>query len=137
VGRVARVKLLLDTHIWLWALLEPDRLTPAVRAALQSPDNELWLSPISVWEAVLLAERGRVIVEESPLDWVEKMVQALPRREAALTHEIAIASRRLLLTHQDPADRFIAATARVLGLTLVTADERLLQSTEFDVLANR
>jgi len=131
------VKLLLDTHIWLWALLEPDRLTPTVRAALQSPDNELWLSPISVWEALLLAERGRLIVEESAPVWVEKMVQALPRREAALTHEIAIASRQLLLTHQDPADRFIAATARVLGLTLVTADERLLQSTEFDVLANR
>lgn len=131
------MKLLLDTHIWLWALLEPLRLTPPVRAALQSPDNELWLSPISVWEAVLLAERGRLIVDGSALDWVEKMVRALPRREAALTHEIAIASRQLALTHQDPADRFLAATARVLGLTLVTASERLLHSPEFEVLANR
>lgn len=131
------MKLLLDTHIWFWALLEPDRLTPTVRAALQSSDNELWLSPISVWEAVLLAERGRVIVEGSALDWAERMVQALPRREAVLTHEIAIVSRQLTLTHQDPADRFIAATARVLGLTLVSADERLMQSMEFEVLANR
>jgi len=65
------------------------------------------------------------------------MVQALPRREAPLTHDIALASCRLTLSHQDPADRFIAATARVLGLTLVTADERLLHSVEYAVLANR
>ena len=70
-------------------------------------------------------------------EWVEQMVQALPRREAPLTHEIALVSRQLALSHQDPADRFIVATARVMGLTLVTADERLLQSTEYAVLANR
>jgi PIN domain nuclease of toxin-antitoxin system len=46
-------------------------------------------------------------------------------------------SRQLTLTHQDPADRFLAATACVLGLTLVTADERLLGCTEYEVLANR
>jgi PIN domain nuclease of toxin-antitoxin system len=57
------MKLLLDTDIWLWALLDPDRLSPAVREALASTDNELWLSPISVWEANLLAERGRVRVD--------------------------------------------------------------------------
>jgi PIN domain nuclease of toxin-antitoxin system len=130
------VKLLLDTHIWLWALLDPQRLTPAVRAALTSTDNELWLSPISVWEAILLAERGRVRVDGAPAAWVERMVSALPRREAAVTHDIAVASRQLKLTHQDPADRFLAATARVLGLTLVTADARLLESTEYDVMAN-
>jgi PIN domain nuclease of toxin-antitoxin system len=131
------VKLLLDTHIWLWALLEPERLTPAVRAALESPDNELWLSPISVWEAMVLAERGRLEINATPADWVQEMVRAIPRREAPLTHDIAVASRQLSLSHQDPADRFIAATAQVMGLTLVTADERLLQSSEFDRLPNR
>ncbi len=130
------MKLLLDTHIWLWGLLEPDRLTPSVHVALRAPENELWLSPISVWEAAILVERGRLIVNEPVTDWVDKMVQALPRREAPLTHEIALVSRQLALPHQDPADRFIAATARVMGLTLVTADKRLLESTEYDVLAN-
>ncbi len=131
------MKLLLDTHVWLWGLLEPERLTPTVRAALQAPENELWLSPISAWEALVLVERGRLRITMPAAEWVEKMVQALPRREAPLTHEIAIVSRRLALSHQDPADRFIAATASVLGLTLVTADERLLQSKEYAVLANR
>jgi len=131
------VKLLLDTHIWLWGLLEPDRLSGPVQAALADADNEIWLSPISVWEALTLVERGRLAVTMPAAEWVERMVQALPRREAPFTHEIAIASRQLTLVHQDPADRFLAATARVLGLTLVTADEQLLHSTEYAVLANR
>lgn len=130
------MKLLLDTHIWLWALLEPERLSPTVRAALTDGRHELWLSPISVWEALLLAERGRVRVDTSPTEWVEQMVRALPRREAVLTHDIAIASRGLTLSHEDPADRFLAATAKVLGLTLVTADARLLATTEYEVMAN-
>lgn len=130
-------KLLLDTHIWLWALLDPERLSPAVRAELVSAENEIWLSPISVWEAILLAERGRVRVDTTPAEWVERMVSALPRREAPLTHDIAVASRQLTLAHEDPADRFLAATAQVMGLTLVTADARLMTSTEYAVMANR
>jgi len=130
-------KLLLDTHIWLWALLDPDRLSPAVRAELASAENEIWLSPISVWEAILLAERGRVRVDTTPAEWVERMVSALPRREAPLTHDIAVASRQLTLSHEDPADRFLAATAQVMGLTLVTADARLMASTEYAVMANQ
>ncbi len=54
-----------------------------------------------------------------------------------LLHDIAIMSRQVTLTHQDPADRFLAATACVMGLTLVTADDRLLGCTEYDVLTNR
>jgi len=131
------VKLLLDTHIWLWALLDPDRLSASVRAALQSGENELWLSPISVWEATLLAERGRVRIETEPQTWVRQLLDAMPRREATVTNDIAIMSRQLTLSHQDPADRFLAATARAMGLTLVTADERLLGCTEYDVMANR
>ncbi len=133
------MKLLLDTHIWLWGLLEPERLAPAVRAELQSPDNELWLSPVSVWEACILAERGRLSLAKGTTStaWVQQMVAAIPRREAPLTHEIAMVSRRLTLPHQDPADRFLAATASVLELTLVTADERLQHSDEFAVLVNR
>ena len=130
------MKLLLDTHIWLWGLLEPERLVPTVRTALESSDNELWLSPVSVWEALILVERGRLSVAAPTLEWVEQMVRAIPRREAPLTHDIAVMSRRLKLPHQDPADRFLAATARVLGLTLVTADKRLLESSEYAVMAN-
>lgn len=135
MGYLSSVKLLLDTHVWLWALLEPERLAPRVRHLLTAPDAELWLSPISVWEALLLAERGRIHVQGSPSIWVDQLLQRLPRREAPLTSEVAFVSRVVLLHHQDPADRFLAATAKVFGLTLVTADEHLLQGSGFDMLA--
>jgi PIN domain nuclease of toxin-antitoxin system len=131
------VKLLLDTHVWIWSLLEPERLVPAVRSELHAPGTEIWLSPISIWEALMLVERGRIAVSGDPRAWVQEMVRAVPRREAPLTHEVALASREVELPHQDPADRFLAATAQVYGLTLVTADEQLLAARGLALLANR
>ena len=131
------MKLLLDTHIWLWALLEPGRLGRGVKQQLENGGNELWLSPISVWETMLLAERGRIILEQQPADWIDRQLSAVPLREAPLTREIAIKSRTLALTHEDPADRFLAATAAVYQLKLVTADERLWKVKGYEVLPSR
>jgi PIN domain nuclease of toxin-antitoxin system len=121
------VKLLLDTHVWLWALLEPARLRREVSAQLASADNEKWISPISVWETLLLGERGRLKLEPDPESWVRAQLRRAPIRQIALDHEVAIQSRQLRASHDDPADRFIAATARVHELILVTADARLLR----------
>ena len=131
------MRLLLDTHIWVWSLLDPSRLSRRVRAELESPDNELWLSPISAWELLVLIEKGRVEVDKESVQWVAEVSRAAALREAALTHEVAGESRVIDLPHQDPADRFLAATARVYDLTLVTADERLLSSRRISTLANR
>jgi PIN domain nuclease of toxin-antitoxin system len=68
--------------------------------------------------------------------WIDKALQTAPLREAPLTHEVALESFGLRFPHRDPADRFLAATARVLGLTLVTADERLIDSRQVAVLPN-
>ncbi len=136
MGGVA-LNLLLDTHIWLWSLLAPEKLSRAVARALRSEKNELWLSPISVWEALVLAARGRIVLEPTAGEWLSVVLRSAPMREAPITHAIARESRSVSLAHNDPADRFLAATARVLDLTLVTADDRLLGSREFAVLANR
>ena len=119
------MKLLLDTHIWLWSILEPNRLPRPAREALGSQATELWLSPISLWETLLLAERGRLELDAAPHDWVRDARAAAPVLEAPLTFEVAVASRNIALPHDDPADRFIAASAKVYGLELVTADKRL------------
>lgn len=129
------MRLLLDTHIWLWCLGEPERLSRRVRRELATGENELWLSPISTWEALQLYAKGRIQVRGEPR---ESLAEAASRfREAPLTHEIAIAAHLLPFPHRDPADRFLAATAEVLGLTLVTADERLLGLGNIATLANR
>lgn len=131
------MRLLLDTHIWLWALLEPERLSFEVANSLEDTANELWLSPISVWEALLLVERGRIEVDHDPQRWVEDLLIAFPLRDAPLVREVALVSRKVTLDHEDPADRFIAATALVNDLVLVTGDRRLISLSSPRVLANR
>jgi PIN domain nuclease of toxin-antitoxin system len=128
------LNLLLDTHIWLWSKLEPKRLSPRATAELSNSANDLWLSPVSVWEALTLMQKGRIRVE-NPFVWVERAAELL--REAPLTQEIVRIGVALPLPHADPADRFLAATAKVLKLTLVTADRRLLGLGEIATLANR
>lgn len=137
MGRDQPLRLLLDTHVWLWSRLAPERLAGRHARELADARNELWLSPISVWETLLLAERGRLELAGEPAAWIRRALESVPLREAALTREVALASRALDLPHQDPADRFIAASAAVHELTLVTADERLLGSTGFQTLADR
>jgi PIN domain nuclease of toxin-antitoxin system len=130
------VRLLLDTHIWLWSLLEPSRLGRRTAAALDDPGNELWLSPISIWETLMLAERRRVVLQPDAERWVRGCLERLPLREAPLNAEVAMASRALRIPSDDPADRFLAATARVYDLTFVTADRCLRKIPHVTVLAN-
>jgi PIN domain nuclease of toxin-antitoxin system len=131
------VNLLLDTHIWLWSLLAPERLAPAVTKALTADGVRLWLSPLSVWEALLLIERGRVTIDAAPEPWVRDALAAGPVEEAPVTREVAFRSRTLKSAHRDPIDRFLAATADVYDLTLVTADRHLLAMRGVRTLANK
>lgn len=131
------MKLLLDTHIWIWSRAEPARLKRRVARALEDSSNELWLSPLSVWELNLLAEKGRVLPGTSVEEWVRIAMETVPVREAPVTIEVALLTREVHLPHRDPVDIFLAATARFYDLTLVTADQPLLAGSGYSVLANR
>lgn len=128
------MKLLLDTHIWIWSHLEPERLAGDVAAALESPDNELWLSPISVWEFLVLVDRQRIVLKDPAEAWLETAFTRAPMHDAHLTRAVAQRSKTIELNQQDPADRFIAATAAVHGLTLVTDDKQLLKGRGYEKL---
>ena len=129
------MRLLLDTHIWLWSLQPKGPLSSRVRIELSDPKNELWLSPINTWEALTLHLKGRVFLDDDLDSWVARATASF--REAPVTHDIVNTARALPLPHRDPADRFLAATAKVLDLTLVTADANLLGLGEIATLANR
>jgi PIN domain nuclease of toxin-antitoxin system len=131
------LRLLLDTHVWFWSLTAPERLGRRVRSRLQQARGSTWLSPISVWELLVLAERGRVRLDVEPLSWVRGALARAPLEEAALNHEVAIRSREVALPHQDPADRLLVATALVYDLTLVTADDALIKARACPILADR
>jgi len=130
------LRLLLDSHIILWSTADPDRLPQRIVDELVSPRAELWFSPISVWEILVLAEKKRIVVKGDRIKAVRHMFRQVPFKEAPLNREVAIQSRQVdLLPHQDPADRFLAATALVYHLTLVTADKRIIEAETVPVLS--
>jgi PIN domain nuclease of toxin-antitoxin system len=117
------VKLLLDTHVWLWRLLDPKRISSPAEEAIANPENELVLSPISTWETLVLARNGRIELRPSPSEWVLDALRRSAPTVAPLTHGIALRSEALFdFASEDPADRFLVATALELDLALVTAD---------------
>lgn len=130
-------QLLLDTHIWVWSVSEPERVSKRVSQELRAPENQLWLSPISIWELIILSRKARVELAEGLESWTTRALRALPLNEAPVTNEVAREVGRLHLSHRDPADHFLVATAKVFDLTLVTADEQLMKSVDIAVLPNR
>jgi PIN domain nuclease of toxin-antitoxin system len=128
------LKILLDTHVILWLFHEPERIPEPARRVLADLAHELWISPISIWEILILAHRGRVTLEPNPESWVRTSIEKAGFREAPINTEVAIRSRMIPLGHEDPADRFLAATAAVFGLTLMTLDQALRKCEEIDLL---
>jgi PIN domain nuclease of toxin-antitoxin system len=120
------MRLLLDTHIWIWNVGAPDKLNKRVAKAIEDTNNELWLSPISIWELALLVEKERIELDDDVDSWVSRALSQTTFREAPLTNDVALMVSKLRFSHRDPADHFIAASAKVFDLTLVTADPRLL-----------
>ena len=123
------MRLLLDTHIWLDFASSPGKLGRRLRRELISANSELWLSPISVWEALRLAEKGKLKSRrDDPATSIGRILEACPMREAAITFQIARETSMFALPHRDPADAWLVATARVMGLVLATRDEKITMS---------
>lgn len=131
------MRLLLDTHIWIWGNLEPHRITSEVARQLTNPQNDQFLSAVSIWEAIVLLEKKRLQLGGDFGEWFENSKEVMNLVELAVTWEVAHELRYTLLGHRDPADRFLVATAKVYDLTLVTADERLMHVPGIRVLPNR
>ena len=131
------MKYLLDTHIWIWSFTQASRLSSRVAKVLADSQNELWLSPVSVWELTILCRKGRIQVHPDVSTWVRRSMSDLQLSEAPLTVEVALAIPTISFAHADPADQFLAATAKVFDLSLITADEHLLKLPGIRTLTNR
>ncbi len=129
------MKLLLDTHVWLWRMLEPERISTPAEKAIVDSDNELLLSPISTWETLVLARKGRIDLSPTPSEWVLDALRRSAPTAAPLSHGIALRSEALDgFASEDPADRFLVATALELDLRLVTADGAMHEFDPVDTL---
>ena len=115
------MKLLLDTHAFLWFATGDARLSRAARRALEAEDNELILSAASVWEMAIKAGLGRLALPASVEEYVaEKVAGGLDVLSVDWTHAAAV--EQLPPHHSDPFDRLLAAQALVENLPLVTGD---------------
>jgi PIN domain nuclease of toxin-antitoxin system len=121
------VNLLLDTHVWFWALESPDRLGRGCRQALEREDNVLFVATISTVELGQLQDSKRILFKGTIGSWVRRGMDAMGLQSAELSHPIAALAYDLPGSfHKDPADRILVATAIHHGYTLVTGDERIL-----------
>jgi PIN domain nuclease of toxin-antitoxin system len=121
--------LLLDTHVWLWLVGGAEPLKRSVLSAVEGAARRgrIRVSAISVWEVAMLDAKGRIRLSKDCLAWVQEALSAPGTSLVPLTPEIAVESSRLPGEfHGGPADRILVATARLLGATLLTRDERIL-----------
>ena len=130
------MKLLLDTHIWLWMINKPQKIKQRTRKLLANPKNEVYLSPVSVWEVILIARNGRLGNSTDPYPWFEQAFAGSMLLEAPITREVSLEMGRFELLHADPADRWLIATARTYGCKLVSEDEKIIHSKCVEVVPN-
>jgi PIN domain nuclease of toxin-antitoxin system len=118
------MKLLLDTHILLWAANDPKRLSKAARALISGPENELLFSAASLWEIAIKHSLGR---EDFVVDGrlLRRSLLDNGYTELPITSEHAVNIDRLPPAHKDPFERILAAQASVEGFALVTQDQKL------------
>ena len=123
---------LLDTHTWIW-LSSGVELTPETQYLCRNASQvgDLFLSPISVWEAGLKASRGRFVLPLPVRDWLRKSFLDSGVTLSPIDFDVALDCAELPSDfHGDPADRILAATCRVRRLTLLTRDKPLLRLAE-------
>ena len=121
------MKLLLDTHVWIWSQENPDRLGPQAKRLILGQEHENHVCTISTLELARLVAVGDIQVSIALREWVERGLRAIQSRTVLISHEIAMDAYALPGPfHKDPADRLLVAAARCHDLTVLTADERIL-----------
>jgi PIN domain nuclease of toxin-antitoxin system len=120
------MKLLLDTHVLLWAASSPDKLSKIARNLIESEDNTLFFSAASLWEIVIKNSLGRTDFQVDAR-LLRRGLLGNGYSELPITSEHAVAVEDLPLHHKDPFDRMLIAQSNVEGFTLLTADTTLAQ----------
>jgi len=120
------MRLLLDTHLLLWAVGPDERLSATARQLIGDPDNEVCFSTVSIWEVAIKHGRGRDDLQVDPRLLRRELVDNL-YRELPVTGEHAVVIASLPPLHRDPFDRMLVAQSMVEGIMLLTSDPLVAQ----------
>ncbi len=116
------MRILIDTHIYLWALSHPEKLSETRRYELESSDNEVLLSAISIAELMIKHSIGKIDIQFDPIE----MAHAIGLKVLNFSGEDAMVLGKLPLHHRDPFDRMLVAQAMTNRLSLMSDDTKLL-----------
>jgi PIN domain nuclease of toxin-antitoxin system len=116
------MRLLVDTHTWLWMLASPDRLPDRARGVLGDQRTEVLLSAASSWEIAIKYKLGKLPLPEAPLTYVPSRMAASGCTGLAVEHAHVLRAGQLPLHHRDPFDRVLIAQAQILGTPVVSCD---------------
>ncbi|MBP7415597.1 MAG: type II toxin-antitoxin system VapC family toxin [Pyrinomonadaceae bacterium] len=128
------MSILLDTHVFIWAVEENRRLSPAARAMLSDPNETVFFSAVSSLEIAIKWAKGNLELPDRPYEFVNKTLAAAGISQLAITVRDTCAVGDLPHHHHDPFDRLLVAQARTNGLRLMTADP-ILERYDVDVIA--
>ena len=121
------MRVLLDTHVWVWTQEQPERIGPRTKRLLIGTAHDTVVCPVSTLEISRLVAAGYIQLSMPLAEWVVRSMAELGAETVSITHEVALEAYELPgRFHQDPADRILVAAARRNGLTLVTGDDRIL-----------
>lgn len=128
------MKLLMDTHCWLWWFSQPELLSEEAIACIVDEANEVWFSVASVWEMGIKVAIGKLPLPE-PLDsYISSRMVQLGARSLDISVNHAIQAAALPLHHRDPFDRLLIAQAQIENMTIVTADNMFSQYQDISIL---
>jgi PIN domain nuclease of toxin-antitoxin system len=128
------VQVLLDTCALLWLVGEPARLSARARAALESSDTEAYVSAISGFEISVKHKKGKLVLPIPPREWLAQAFAAYSLRELPITLQIAALAPEVAVSHADPCDRMIVATAQLHGMPLMTSDHLISACSDITIL---
>ncbi|MBD2298858.1 type II toxin-antitoxin system VapC family toxin [Nostoc sp. FACHB-190] len=116
------MRILLDTHIFLWFISGDTQLSTDVRDAIRDPDNDVYLSSVSIWEAIVKYQLGKLPLPEQPETYLPKQRDLHQIASLALDENSVIQLAKLPLLHRDPFDRMLICQALQNGLIIATVD---------------
>jgi len=116
------MKLLLDTHVLLWAVLEPAKLSPSLRDHLEDSRHDLWVSAASAWEIATKWRIGRLNHAEAVVKNYRQAINGLGAKDLPINAEVARQAGLFIVDHRDPFDRLLVSQANCHGLVIVTDD---------------
>lgn len=118
------MKLLVDTHVLLWAATAPENLSSACRAALEDGSIDVHVSVVSAWEIAIKQSLGKLTLSQPAEQWLPEVLRKIGFNTLDVELAAALRVRSLPWHHRDPFDRLLIAQAMALGFTVATRDKR-------------